>query len=602
MYSYYRSITIDHTLCGSANSTDFPVLITGTYTYLKTTGNGGNVTSSSGYDIAFYSDSGLTTQLKHETVSWNGSTGAVEYWVKVPTLSSSSDTVIYLAYGDSGVTTDQSDKVNTWNTNFASVWHMNQDPTGSAPQLLDSTTNANHMTTENMASGDLVTGKIGNAIYYDGTNNASYNTAMSFSTWTTLSISFWVKGTAGSNGSGGSDSWRILDKGLGEIVIGWDRPTANRIYVYSNGDVGETSIDVADGTWHLVHFTSDKTNFNLYVDGTNRMSATGALSGTTDDIYVGKYTAGGYYGLFYLDELRMLRNYTFTSSWMTAEYNNQSNPSSFYTIGSATGAPDTPTNSTPTNGATSQNRNTTLTASAFSGNGTTHSQSQWLVGTDSGVSTLVWDSGATSGNLTSVIVNTTNGTFSGVLSGKTRLSFSTTYYWKVRYKDNNGSWSSYSSPTSFSTTGPDVTDNAAWVNHLAKYPIKVAKKSMMSTVESTPTDSASDGTIRIDTLNNTLWYRSNGAWYAVSRLRQIVATKSANYTLTNVDQVVVFTATATATLPAATGTGQTYRIVCRAGTTTIDGNSTDTIKGNLTQTLAAGEDLIITDTASGVWE
>lgn len=84
--------------------------------------------------------------------------------------------------------------------------------------------------------------------------------------------------------------------------------------------------------------------------------------------------------------------------------------------------------------------------------------------------------------------------------------------------------------------------------------------------------------------------------------KKAVAIKSADYTLTTNDEVVVFTATATATLPAATGTGQTYRIVCRAGTLTIDGNSTDTIKGSLTQTLTSAEDLIITDTASGIWE
>lgn len=85
--------------------------------------------------------------------------------------------------------------------------------------------------------------------------------------------------------------------------------------------------------------------------------------------------------------------------------------------------------------------------------------------------------------------------------------------------------------------------------------------------------------------------------------RKSVAIKSTNYTLTANDEIVVFTSTAIATLPQATGTGQTYRI-CSEGsgiTVTIDGNSTDTIKGNLTQTLSDGEDLIITDYASGKW-
>lgn len=84
--------------------------------------------------------------------------------------------------------------------------------------------------------------------------------------------------------------------------------------------------------------------------------------------------------------------------------------------------------------------------------------------------------------------------------------------------------------------------------------------------------------------------------------RKSVAIKSTNYTLTANDEIVVFTSTATATLPQATGTGQTYRIICRAGETTIDASGSETIKGELSQILYAGEDLIISDIASGVWE
>ncbi len=89
---------------------------------------------------------------------------------------------------------------------------------------------------------------------------------------------------------------------------------------------------------------------------------------------------------------------------------------------------------------------------------------------------------------------------------------------------------------------------------------------------------------------------------ALGTMTYAIAIQSGNYTLTATDEVVVFTATATATLPVATGSGQSYRLVCRAGTLTIDASGSETIKGSLTQTLYAGEDLIITDTATGVWE
>ena len=81
-----------------------------------------------------------------------------------------------------------------------------------------------------------------------------------------------------------------------------------------------------------------------------------------------------------------------------------------------------------------------------------------------------------------------------------------------------------------------------------------------------------------------------------------VSVQGGDYTLQSTDNVVVFTATATATLPSATGSGRTYRIVCRAGALTIDPDGVDTVKGETTALLNAGEDLILTDTAAGVWE
>ena len=82
-----------------------------------------------------------------------------------------------------------------------------------------------------------------------------------------------------------------------------------------------------------------------------------------------------------------------------------------------------------------------------------------------------------------------------------------------------------------------------------------------------------------------------------------VAVKSGSYVLAATDEVVVFTATATATLPAATGSGKSYRIINEGvgATVTIDADGSETIKGSLTQTLQQGEDLIITDYASGKW-
>jgi hypothetical protein len=76
-YTYLRTITIDHAKGPNTDQTNFPVLISGTYPYLATTGNGGSLANSSGYDIIFTSDSAGTNALAFEQESNNASTGAV---------------------------------------------------------------------------------------------------------------------------------------------------------------------------------------------------------------------------------------------------------------------------------------------------------------------------------------------------------------------------------------------------------------------------------------------------------------------------------------------------------------------------------------------
>ena len=78
-YTYSRSITVDHTKVPNTDQTNFPVLISGTYSYLATVANGGRVQNSNGYDIIFTSDSGCATKLSHEVETYSASTGAVNY-------------------------------------------------------------------------------------------------------------------------------------------------------------------------------------------------------------------------------------------------------------------------------------------------------------------------------------------------------------------------------------------------------------------------------------------------------------------------------------------------------------------------------------------
>src|SRR5579885_1498466 len=142
-YAHRRTITIDHTKVPNTDQSNFPLLFSGIYTYLATTGHGGGVTNANGYDIIFTNDAAGTQILPFEQQSYNGATGAVNYWVQIPLVSHTLDTVFYLFYGNSAVTSDQSNKTAVWDGNYKGVWHFNQTPNGSGSEK-DSTANANH--------------------------------------------------------------------------------------------------------------------------------------------------------------------------------------------------------------------------------------------------------------------------------------------------------------------------------------------------------------------------------------------------------------------------------------------------------------------------
>jgi hypothetical protein len=193
-YAYRRAITIDYTKVPNTDRTNFPVLISGTYSYLATIANGGDATNANGYDIIFTSDSAGTVNLPYERESYSASTGAVVFWVQVPTVSHTQDTVIYMFYGNGAITTDQSNKTGVWDSNYIGVWHLNQNPTSSAPQMSDSTSNANNGTAQGTwTTAQEIAGKISGGLSFVSSNSDYLSTTKSFSNPGSETLQIWCE-------------------------------------------------------------------------------------------------------------------------------------------------------------------------------------------------------------------------------------------------------------------------------------------------------------------------------------------------------------------------------------------------------------------------
>ena len=162
----------------------------------------------------------------------------------------------------------------------------------------------------------------------------------------------------------------------------------------------------------------------------------------------------------------------------------------------------TPTNVSPASGTTGIGEAPTLTGSPFySLFGLSMAASQWQVSTVSNFATTVVNTGDVAG--TSVSYSVSNGI----------LSVSTTYYWRVRYKDANGVYSAWSTATTFTTAasfGPTVIGQSYQGGYYAgkivqggtTYYLIVAPKSSGESASKQWKTTADAGPVATQTLNN----------------------------------------------------------------------------------------------------
>lgn len=340
-YGYRRTIAIDHTKVPNTDQKNFPLLFSGTYAYLATTANGGAVTNSNGYDIIFTLDAAGTVPLPFEQDGYNPSTGVVNYWVQIPTVSHTSDTVIFLFFGNSSITTDQSNKNGTWNSYYKGVWHL---PNGSTLTANDSTGNANNGT---------ISGPTATAGYFDGGANFVHYNSQYISTADSsslkpanLTFSFWMNRSGpqeqhahtiqkgqGSGAPYGSYLFQLNDSGSdsseGSLYVGTTDGVANGV-TFPNGSF-------SGGVWYNIvgTFNSSTRVVTAYKNGQSVGTTTAAVGTISYDItglQLGRQPTFGQYFNGILDEVRV-SSIARSADWIAAEYTNQSSPWAFYDEG-----------------------------------------------------------------------------------------------------------------------------------------------------------------------------------------------------------------------------------------------------------------------------
>jgi RHS repeat-associated protein len=324
-YSYGRSIVIDHTKVPNTDQTNFPFLFSTVDQAFKTTSNGGHVTNSNGYDIIFTSDAAGMNRLPFEQESYSSSTGAVIYWINVPLVSHISDTVFYVWYGNSNITSDQSNKTVVWDNNYIGVWHF---PNGTILSASDSTANGNNGT---IFGASATAGKIYGGANFNGNTNY-IGVGSNISTVQMNTVSFWAYINTL---NGAQEMVSHSGNGVGIELLVFSNSVCAYVMGNSQSYICSTSGVNLSG-WNHIALTQGGPNspMALYINGQivgTNTTPSSIANPPNLDFGVWANSSGRYFNGS-LDEIR-ISSAVRSSDWIAAEYNNQSSPSAFYSVG-----------------------------------------------------------------------------------------------------------------------------------------------------------------------------------------------------------------------------------------------------------------------------
>ncbi|KPK02136.1 MAG: hypothetical protein AMK71_03345 [Nitrospira bacterium SG8_35_4] len=247
--------------------------------------------SYSGYSkkIAVTTSDGKT-QCSVEIENWDDINNEANLWVKVPSISSTEDTTLYLYYDSMHPlnteyigNTGEYPATRVWDNAYAAVYHMAQSPSDTVPQMRDSTENYNSGSASyTMNSGNIIDGQIGKAINFsfDTRDVIDLGESRDFDITDQLTIEAAVRP------SQFTDWDRIVSKSWSADVYPWNTFSLN----LSNNNTGFESLNfsiAAGGTEYAVSSSRqinandstyaagvyDGTNLYVYLDGQQEASA-----------------------------------------------------------------------------------------------------------------------------------------------------------------------------------------------------------------------------------------------------------------------------------------------------------------------------------------
>ena len=350
-FGFVRILQVEGAQVTGGPHTDFPVLVQFTGDPLLMTAPAGRIASAQGHDIQFRAADQVTI-LDHEIESYDGATGTLTAWVRLPVLQNGVNVTFHMFYGDPSVTCARNNPERVWNADYRYVYHLGEsagNPADSTANGVVATINPSLDPAATVARG--VAGRIGRALEFltpptaippldspnaanptqlqlaDGTLAA--NTAFTLEAWVLFddlgpNDTFYGLVTKGRE----SDTdwiglYKIPFGADGRFGLGWSAATGGNVSTTTNIGVGAWNHAVA--TFNGSNLREVWLNGVLENDSTAAASyAAIALATRVGDDSNGRYLDGR------VDELRFSNTFR-SAAWIQTSFTSQNAPATFVT-------------------------------------------------------------------------------------------------------------------------------------------------------------------------------------------------------------------------------------------------------------------------------
>jgi hypothetical protein len=278
-----------------------------------------------------------STQCYIEIATWDTTNKYAELYIRIPSITASGNTTFTLEYNPDWPdntayvgATGSTPAMAVWDSNFVAVYHMND---ASTTTIADSTSNANTGTKKAIGEPVEVTGTVGKAQSFDGSNDyIDCGNGASLNITDAITIEAWVKPKAIQTyyaGIFGQLSGSIENAGLLNYDHYWSGfiRTASGCFNVSDS----VPFSAYDGnTW--VHFitTYDGETLRFYKNGDNiatNTTSSGAMGNVTIKKTIGYHNGYPFNGL--ISEVR-ISSVARSASWVAATNSNITNTYTTY--------------------------------------------------------------------------------------------------------------------------------------------------------------------------------------------------------------------------------------------------------------------------------